>query len=465
MTLAQARAHCSTLSAAEAPSEEENNRTLAALGRWLMRFSPNVSLAPPSSIFLDATGFERLFPDRRAWMDRIARTLLRLHFDCSLAIAPTPAAAWALAAFGHDLDLNELPPAALRLPAERCLTLHSLGLNTIGLLRRIPRNELTRRFPDVLHRLDQMTGKIPEPLDWLTVHLPVRAEVEFEGPIESLETIEVAIRQLIDPLVESLARTGRGARRLRLTLRRPYAASVEKTIEFIRPSRQPKNLLNLLMRSLERLDGEANYLDGFIGIDLEATMTERLDHEQVALTGDDDDRLLNNRDHLIERLRARFGDVVEWLEPLESHLPERAFRCTNEFKHVPLRADISSNAVDPRQTACGFATTPSRKTASDHGAATLSETLPRPLCLLPRPRSIGVMLHPRSDYGRPISFTDAGEVHQLLQINGPERIAGIWWNGGNKTRDYFDVQTIEGNRFWLFQVIETNAWYLHGTFE
>ena len=109
MALAQARAHCSTLLAAEALSEEQNNRALTALGRWLIRFSPNVSLAPPSSIFLDASGLERLFPDPHRWFENIKQSLHRLRFDAQLALADTPAAAWALAVFPNS------PP----LPAQR----------------------------------------------------------------------------------------------------------------------------------------------------------------------------------------------------------------------------------------------------------------------------------------------------------------------------------------------------------
>ena len=330
-----------------------------------------------------------------------------------------------------------LPPEALRLPADRCITLHSLGLTTLGQLHRIPHNELTRRFPDVLFRLRQLTGELPEPLQWLSVQSPIHEKIEFESTVESLEAIEMVIKQLLEPIVQTLTRRGRGVRRLSLTLRRPYAASIEKTIELIRPSRRSSILLNLLMRSLECLDAQAADLDGFIGFELEATMTERLDHEQTALNEEEENQLDENRDHLIERLRARFGEVVQWLQPVESHLPERAFSF--------VRDEPESSAV-----------------------ATLPALLPRPLRLLSTPRRVNVMLRPRSDHGRPFSFTDGDQVHRLEHVHGPERIASVWWNGSKssgKTRDYFDVQSIDGNRFWLFQVLETNVWYLHGLFD
>ncbi len=66
--------------------------------------------------------------------------------------------------------------------------------------------------------------------------------------------------------------------------------------------------------------------------------------------------------------------------------------------------------------------------------------------------------------GPPVSFREGGRVHQVVQAVGPERIGGIWWEGRNKTRDYFDVENQDGARFWIFRVGETRKWYLHGRF-
>jgi protein ImuB len=88
------------------------------------------------------------------------------------------------------------------------------------------------------------------------------------------------------------------------------------------------------------------------------------------------------------------------------------------------------------------------------------------LRLLPLPREIAVILRPsdRAD-GKPVAFTDQGETHRLSQVTGPERIAGQWWNGHWKTRDYYNVQDEHGRRHWLFCVAETRRWFVHGVFE
>jgi len=89
------------------------------------------------------------------------------------------------------------------------------------------------------------------------------------------------------------------------------------------------------------------------------------------------------------------------------------------------------------------------------------------LSLLDGPNSTFLMslMPSESRDGQPVSFTHNNQVHRLIHVRGPERIAGQRWNGSGKTRDYFDVADTDGSRFWVFRVMETNRWYLHGVFE
>ena len=68
--------------------------------------------------------------------------------------------------------------------------------------------------------------------------------------------------------------------------------------------------------------------------------------------------------------------------------------------------------------------------------------------------------------GRPVSITwGGGAVERLRQATGPERIAGRWWEGHGKTRDYFEVETQDARRLWIFRVLETGRWFVHGEYE
>jgi len=83
------------------------------------------------------------------------------------------------------------------------------------------------------------------------------------------------------------------------------------------------------------------------------------------------------------------------------------------------------------------------------------------------PAEILVIVAPSEDKegGRPVSMNLNGSLHRFDQIAGPERIAGIWWEGHGKTRDYFEVEDQAGKRFWIFRVLNSSRWFLHGRFE
>jgi protein ImuB len=440
MTLTEAKArHADLLDQPATP--DADFRSIQALGYWLMRFSPSVSICPPSSVFLDATGLERLFGGLHNFRHRVAEALASLRITAAVTIAPTPGAAWALAAFGKNgthivtndqvaAALWPLPPQALRLESATAECLRSLGIQTIRALLQLPRADLAVRFgPAILRRIDQAMGVIHEPLTFLVYRSPIRATLEFEGAFESLDAIRFVVQELTREVARQLTARGLGATELRLTFRQPYSPPIEKVIRLLRPSRSESALFKLLCCALETLEAE----DGFVAASLSVASAQRLDDEQAALIGGDEQRDAAELDHLVERLRARLDGGVEWGELVESNLPEHACRS--------------------RESATA---------SKSHGAA----DLPRPLRLLCHPRSIKVIVMPSECRdGQPVSFTDCGQVHRLAHVRGPERITGQWWSGRWKTRDYVDALDDAGDRFWLFRVGQTGRWFLHGIFE
>jgi protein ImuB len=434
MSLAEAKGrHLGLAHFPVAPADDL--RALEAIGRWLMKFSPNISLAPPSSIFLDAMGVERLFGGIDNFRNRVASAIRSLRLKAGVAIAPTAGAAWAIAAFGQDQNpvddnnlsaaLAPLPTSALRLEIETIELLASLGVRTIGQVMRLDRQDLAVRFGwGILQRIDQAMGTAPEPLVFLQHHIPIRAGLEFEAA----------------QIVELLASRGLGARELRLAFGCPYAPSQEKTVRLTRPSRNERTIFNLLVCALDTIPLDDGAIGGVIAAELHAVVTQRLGDEQVQLLDGEEQENAAELDHLVERLRARLnggaGHGVNWVELVESHVPERAFRC---------REEAAVAQMSPQHARIGEY---------------------RPLSLLPHPRAIRVIVTPSECLdGQPISFTDSGAVHRLDHVRGPERMTGEWWTGQHKTRDYFDALDTAGNRYWLFRVPETRRWYVHGIYE
>jgi protein ImuB len=257
--------------------------------------------------------------------------------------------------------------------------------------------------------------------------------------MESLDAVHLAVRELTRQIAAQLTTRGLGAREFRLTFRQPYAPAIEKTVRLMRPSRNEPAMLKLICCAIENLE----IVEGFVAVTMAVKSSEPLGDEQAALIGGERERDAAELDHLVERLRARLdrggserGRSVEWGELVESNLPELVWR--------------SRDAATKNNTSSG-------KHAVD---------LLRPLRLLRQPRCIRVMVRPSESLdGAPISFTDRGDVHRLTHIRPPERITGQWWNGRWKIRDYFDVLDAQGDRYWIFRVVQTGRWFLHGIFE
>jgi len=482
MTLAQARAICPDLS--HAPHQPaEDARALQSLARWLMRFSPVVAPEPPDAIFLDITGSERLFEGYANLLRLVTAAVARLKISANICIAPTLGAAWAVASFIDGAivrpdqlisTLSPFPPQALRLDAATAAVLDSLGIETIGRLIDLPREALPARFGGILlQRIDQALGRVAEPLAPLLHRSPIQARMEFDGAVDSPEILGLALKELLGTLLAQLTRHGCGARRLDVEFRCAHHPPLLKTILLSRPTRHAGNLLNLLRCMLETVYSD----EGFTAIRLSAPLFERLTDEQSTLHEDAEHVSEVELGRLLERLQIRLGpQAVVRAELIESHLPEKAYGC-GDSSLLPRKKigneeiRIHESMTNSRMTnEVAWASRPCFLTGKTHGrdahATLIRISAPRPLHLLSQPREVKAMSAPSHEGGGlPFSFTCDGTVHRIMHAIGPERIAGVWWEGRDKTRDYFDAQDHNGRRFWIFRVAQTGRWFMHGLFE
>ena len=105
---------------------------LAALALWCQAFTPLTAPDPPDGVLLDITGCAHLFGGENGLKARLST---RLPY-AQMAIADTPAAAWALARY--EGPLPDLSLEALRLPPKTIAKLRRIGVRTIGQLTRLP---------------------------------------------------------------------------------------------------------------------------------------------------------------------------------------------------------------------------------------------------------------------------------------------------------------------------------------
>ncbi len=422
---------------------------LERLATWaVQRYSPVVAPDGDDGLLLDITGVAHLHGGETRLLETLLARVRRFGLAARAAVADTPAAAWAVARHGAaDLSiippggtreaLADLPVAALRLPSNIFDGLRLLGIERIAALYPLPRAPLVLRFgPAIALRLDQALGRAAEPLQpFLPPDVP-QVRLAFVEPLLTAESLTAAMESLVATLCRKLGAAGRGVRRLDLLFRRVDGVDCFIRIGTAAPTRDGRHLMRLLAEKLGTVE------PGF-GVEvmiLLALRTDPLGAQQIAgrLGGEVP---VPDMAALVDRLVARLGaGRVYRLAPVESDVPERAVG-----RIAPLAR-------------------PGGKAWPAH--------LPRPARLLKNPEpveTLGLLPdHP------PVRFTWRGRHFDIRKADGPERVHGEWWKARDEViaiRDYFQVEDVQGRRFWLFRrgdgatpATGSMRWFIHGFF-
>jgi protein ImuB len=480
--LTDARALDPTLVAV--PADPESDTALVKrLAKWAGRWSPLVEVGG-DGLRLDVTGVTHLFGGERGLMRDVQAKFASLGLTVRVAIAPTAAAAWALAHYspsplcgggstraerergegvlddsaplpgsatrrlslpregGRDVlaALAPLPVSALRLDVDTVRTLERLGLKTIGALLSVPRLALARRFrggEDVVDALDRALGRKPEPLTAAPVDPPPRAGLRLEEPATHPESASQALERLVPAFVSELEQRRLGARRLSLIGYRVDGSVGVASVATAIPSREPKHLQRLLADKAAALNPEF----GFDAFALQADWTEDLGAAQESLV--EEPSCERELARLVDRLTVKLG-------------PRAVRRPLAEESHLPERASGWVAAVSSSHPRIKPGTREERR---------------RPQRLLDRPEAIDVIY--ATPEGMPRRFMWRRAVHDIALVEGPERIAPEWWRQSFSTRlrDYYRVEDAEGRRYWIYRegLIGDGRgglpnWFIHGLF-
>lgn len=436
--LATARMLCPRLSSA--PREPDAERqALESLAGGAYRFSADVAVVAPDTIFVEVGASLALFDGWPALQRRLRAELDRFGFAYSLAAAPTASGARVLAAHADgsavaapaplEEALGNVPLAASGFDTRIVTALQGMGLRNLRDLFHLPRAELARRIgTQALDALDRMRGSVGETLPrW---HPAERFErrIEFSLGIESHGALAFPLQRLIREFALFLVARDGGAQRFTLILGHERGASTRIEIGLLAPQRDAASLLELARARLDRIDLVAP---------AHALTLSAHDLPPLAPLHRDlfDEHRRERLDWpaLAERLRARLGDAaLRGLACVADHRPGRAWR------FVATSGDTAGATSRP-PAAKGNAAT---KTLPDSTAA---PSATRPFWLLRDPvalRSVPVRI-----------------------LAGPERIENGWWDGHDYRRDYYIVETRPGQLAWAYVEAGTLAnWTLHGWF-
>lgn len=380
------------------PRTHERERSLVAA--WAYAYSSQVSLELPHAVVLEVARSLRLFGPWPRLEARLREDLRALGYRHRIVAAPNPHAARVLANV-HDglaVDMHALPNALGQLPVERAgfppdvaEAFGRAGLRHLRQVRAMPRDSIARRFPPhVLRHLDLLHGAAAPPL---TLYRPpdrFEVRVEFEHEVESTPRLLFPLRRLTADLAAFLLSRDGGVQRFVLRLEHERHAPTDVRIGLLEAERRAEILFDIARGRIEQAQVPAPVRAfSVIAEDLPPFVPPGADLFDERPQG------AMSWPHLHGRLCARLGeDAVRGLGWRAEHRPERV------VVHEPVRS-------------------------------------PPPVTSHPRP---GWLLR------HAIPWRD----RDVRILAGPERIEAGWWDGHDVRRDYYLVETREGQRAWVF---------------
>jgi len=506
------------------PHDPDADRAaLQKLAAACTSFSPRVAIdtwEPPDSLLLDITGCGYNFGGEEALAAHVLTMLRQRAYSATAAVANTIGAAWAVAHYGNAecgmrsaisspspllsgrggsgdtkprsessslagsfLEvLQPLPVEALRLSPQIIALLHNFDVRRIGQILELPRSQLPSRFgPELLLRLDQALGNIPELL------LPERpAEIMeaaqvFEPPIADRQILEAVLEQLLEEILRRLTTWQLGVRRLHCALDLAAGEPLRFEVELLRPCLSRKHLAELLRLHVERLTVPAE----IAGVALRAAVVAPLEFQQAQMF-DDEDSPQRQREALalLERLSSRLGEKSVVRPQLEADAqPEFAYgyepclclpfpplrgrgdggegvRDLARHPHPPHPNPLPLKRGEREKRGCPLPQEERERVRTSPSAFRICSA--RPPSLLSQPIKVAVLsVFPG---GPPLRFEWQEELYIVERYWGPERIETGWWRGDDIRRDYYLVETTAGERFWLFRTLPEEQWFLHGVF-
>jgi protein ImuB len=470
---------------------EADRQALLQLAAACEEFSPCVAIEEgdaPECLLMDISNLEHLWGSETKLAAQVEAFFIRRGWRVRIAIAETVGAAWGLARFGEENDckmqnakcklqneerptalssnlrfaicnlqfaISSLPIEALRIPANTAALLRELGIETVGQLSALPREELSSRFGDeLLLRLGQWTGEVAEVL---VPHRPPAALSvgwSLAQPTGDREVVAHVLAELVTRLASQLRARDLGAVVLACRLECAGNQAVPLRIGLFAPSACPRQLMELIGLYLESVA----LPDEVVRVELRAAATGRLGQRQGELFADRWSSDPHELALLVNRLASRLGgEQVLRAELRDSPLPERAVRYVpfnnQRNQEMQIAKYKLQNANWKRR---------SRPKIENLQFAICNLQSPRPLLLYPHPCPIEVT-SVAPDGPPQIVWLDSRR-ERIARHWGPERIETLWWRGQSVRRDYYRVATEGGGQLWIFRRLSDGDWFWHGVF-
>jgi len=485
MTVTQARAVAAGAKLIDA-APEAYRQARHALGELALGLSVTVDIGDEGAVYA-------LLPpgaSGAAFCDKLVGAAARLGFQARAAVADDRFTAWAATQARRDERVQVVPvggsarylaPLGLELlgafiDVDVRKTLGLLGVRTLGDFAALPPPSVGRRW--ARGAVDAQTlarGLDPRPLQPFMPAEPIRESVELEADVVELEPLAFVMRPLFERAITRLVGRARAVARAALRLR-GEGRTTELTVAPSQPTTSARILVDLSRAHLaeRRLEHPVKTLEIEVLADGEA-VSEALELFPRSVEAVDPAQV----DLAVARLAAAFGsEAVFGAELADRYRPEAAW---TKRPFAPPQAPAfhkrDSASLRPFHKTDSASLRPFHKTDS-------ASLRPRPGRRKEPPRIVPEVARGGDSVLRLVTPPTAVEVegaddplcppravalggvrHAVAQASGPTRLEGEWWTDSPLARDYFEVATDDGGRYWLYRDHADGRFYLHGVFD
>jgi len=369
----------------------------------------------------------------------------------------------------HRVDvLKLLPIAALRIADRTIATLQQLGVVTIGQLLNLPRRDLAARFGNEIHRrLDQLSGKLAEPIITHNTPAEFSAERLLDYPVRDRETMKVIMQELIEEICTKLAAAQQGALQWTIRLYGEQKLPLKLDVSLFEPTATFQHVVQLAIMQLEQLLMLTATEKQRFGSSKSAPFPRRkfpLSRDNQSLQVNEITVSVTSCVLLVQKQRQLFDENPRLDQQELAHLINRlSGRMGRQNVVYPV---ISSGAQPEFAFQFRPFVDPHRKRDRRIATAAISSSahaISRPLRMF---RPAICLEWEGSNKTDPLGaqMLVGEQTHTVAKCWGPERIETGWWRGPTARRDYWRVETETHQQFWIYLDLRRRRWFLHGEF-
>ena len=365
--------------------------------------------------------------------------LKRLYLEARIGVAATPnlallaaqAARPCLVVENSYEFLSALPLSAVNPNPRMAAILQRWGIDTLGALRALPMQAVTRRLGVEGRELwERAAGRQQRLLRLARVPERFEESQEFEYEVQTLEPLFFVLRRFLEQLVLRLETVYQVPAALLLRLHFDDGQEHSRTFSIPAPTNNVETLFRVLHTHLENFTAPSPIRS----LHLTATPTSA-SREQFGLF------------ETALRDPNRFSETLARLHALLGH--ERAGVARQEDTHRPDAFRVEA----PNFLQLADASTPVGMTTRE------PPTFGLPLSRLRPPLALQVEVKQRV----PVHITSILVTGEVLAACGPYQLLGGWWESpGAWTCEEWDVEVVQGGLHRLSK--QPHGWFLEGTY-